>query len=598
MFTPVRQELGLAQPKRQSMKKIFPAVFLALATLSSQASAQSADTVYTNGKIYTVNETQPWVEAVAIKDGKFLAVGSAQEIAAVSSDTTKVIDLNGAFVMPGIGDAHMHPAMTMPRRAFCALPGSFFEPTNDDIVNALKECLKTYPKDRKWVIAGGATFAAMKPETLTRKFLDELIPDRPAFIEDETGGHQMWFNTLAMEAAGVDRNFVDKPPEAFFDRTEDGDLKGVANEGAVNPFIDVLPPIDTEVRKIAIMKLVDEALKKGITMFGDAYVFEHDLEPYEQLNKEARIKQHAVLYLKGNLGTAELTPVEQIKSWWNKHDLPGTKGVKLGMGGSIESISEALVDGYAPDSDSKAKDGPFPVDDAVEDRNSNPVIPAEKFAAYVAELDAAGFQVIVHAIGDGTVRATLDGYEKVIRTNGGNPLRHRIDHCSLVHPDDFQRFLDLDVTCTIWPPLNAPGNYNLGAIRPVLKDKTWARMYPNRSMRDAGVKLVNHTDGPAAPLWPWWGMEASATRKNPNRPELDPMGADQALTVAELVEIYTINTAYSLRLDSVTGSIEAGKFADFIVLNHNLFEVPVTEINKTKVNKTIIKGEVVYEANQ
>ena len=556
-----------------------------------------ADTVYTNGKIYTVNDAQPWAEAVAIKDGRIIAVGNAQDVAAVSGSATKTIDLNGHFAMPGIGDAHMHPAMTMPRRAFCALPGSFFEPSNDDIVNALKACLKTYPKDREWVIAGGATFAAMNPETLTREFLDKLVPDRPAYIEDETGGHQMWFNTLAMEAAGIDRSFVDSPPEAFFDRTEDGDIKGVANEGAVNPFIAVLPPIDTEIRKIAIMKLLDEALEKGITMYGDAYVFEHDLKPYEQLKGEGKIKQHAVLYLKGNLGTAELTPVEQIERWWNEHDLPGTKGVKLGMGGSIESVSEALVDGYLPESEDKAKDGPLPVDDAVADRNSTPVIPAEQFAKYMADLDAAGFQVIVHAIGDGTVRATLDGYEKVIRANGGNRLRHRIDHCSLVHPDDFQRFVDLDVSCTIWPPLNAPGNYNLGAIRPVLKDETWARMYPNRSMKDAGIHLFNHTDGPAAPVWPWWGMEASVTRKNPNRPDLEPMGADQALTVAELVEIFTINTAHALRLDEVTGSIETGKSADIIVLNHNLFEIPATEIHKTKIQRTIIQGEVVYQSN-
>lgn len=559
------------------------------------ATAQIADTTFTNGHIYTVNDAQVWAEAVAIKDGKFLVVGSNSDVAAVTGDGTNTIDLDGAFAMPGIGDAHMHPAMTMPRRAFCALPGSFFEPTNDDIVNTLKECLKTYPEDREWVMAGGATFQAMSPETLTREFLDELVPDRPAFIEDETGGHQIWFNTLAMEAAGVDRNFVDNPPEAFFDRTEDGDLKGVANEGAVNPFLAVLPPIDTEIRKIAIMKLIDEALTKGITMIGDAYVFEHDLEPYEQLNNEGRIKQHITLYLKGNLGTAELTPVEQIESWWNDHDLPGKKGVKLGMGGSIESVSEALIDGYVPDP--QAKDGPLPVDDNVPDRNSTPVIPAAEFAAYVAELDAAGFQVAVHAIGDGTVRATLDGYEKVITANGGNPLRHRIDHCSLVHPDDFQRFLDLDVTCTIWPPLNAPGNYNLGAIRPVLKDETWARMYPNRSMQDSGIRLVNHTDGPAAPVWPWWGMEAAATRKNPKRPELEPMGADQALTVEELVEIYTINTAYALHVDDVTGSIEPGKFADMIILNHNLFEIPTTDIHKTAVEATIIKGEVVYEAD-
>jgi predicted amidohydrolase YtcJ len=553
-----------------------------------------ADSVYINGQIYTVDETQPWAEAVAIKDGKFIAVGSNNDAAALTDGSTEIIDLGGAFAMPGIGDSHIHPAMVMPRRAFCSLPGSFLEPTEEDIVNALKECLKTYPEDRKWVMASGATFAAMSKETLSRKFLDELIPDRPAFIEDETGGHQIWFNTKAMEAAGVDRSFVDMPPEAFFDRTEDGDLSGVANEGAVNPFIDALEAVDTEVKKIAFAKLMDEALSKGITMFGDAYVFEDSLDAYEQLFKEGRIKQHAVLYLKGNLGTAELTPLEDLERWWKEHDLPGTKGVKLGMGGSLESISEALIEGYAPEAP-EAKDGPFPVDDSVPDRNSDPVISAEAFAKYVADLDAAGFQVKIHAIGDGTVRATLDGYEKVIRANGSNRLRHHIDHCSLVHPSDFQRFVDLDITCTIWPPLNAPGNYNMGAINPVLKHTTWRRMYANRAMFDAGIKLVNHSDAPAAPLWPWWGMEASITRQSPTSPDREAMGPEHALIVEELIKIYTINTAWSLRIDDVTGSIKKGKFADMIVLNHNLFEIPVTDIHKTKVQKTFIKGKVVYE---
>jgi len=569
---------------------------LTVCLCSGTAAAQTADTIYTNGRIYTVSEALPWAEAVAIKDGRFLAVGSDADVAQHRGETTEVVDLNGGFAMPGIGDVHIHPAMTMPRRAFCSLPGSFLNPTNDDIVQALKDCLEDYPADREWVIASGATFQAVDPETLTRAFLDELIPDRPAFIEDETGGHQIWFNTLAMEAAGVDKSFVDNPPEAFFDRTEDGDLKGVANEGAVNPFLAVLPPTDTELRKIAISRLLDEATSKGITMFGDAYVFEHDLDPYEQLNQEGRINQHAVLYLKGNLGTAELTPVEELERWWSEHDLPGTKGVKLGMGGSLESISEALVDGYVPDA--SAKDGINPVDDFTPDRNSGLVIPPEQFAAYMKELDKAGFQAIVHAIGDGTVRGTLDGFEGVIRANGGNTLRHRIDHCSLVSDEDYPRFVELDVPCTIWPPLNAPGDYNLGAIRPVLKAMTWARMYANHAMWEAGIRLANHSDGPAAPLWPWWGMEASITRGNPDRPELGKMGGEHALTVAEMVNAYTINAAWSLRMDDVAGSIEPGKWADLIVLNHNLFDVPVTDIHKTEVLQTVFKGEVVYEADK
>lgn len=564
-------------------------VFLAACSPAGNESAQQAenietkgltlvaDTVYTNGKIYTVNVAQPWAEAVAIKEGKFIAVGSNDDVVAVTGDGTEVVDLSGAFAMPGIGDSHIHPALVMPKRAFCGLPGTFYEPTEEQTVDALKECIANYPDDREWFVATGFTVPAMSSETLTRQFLDELIPDRPAFIEDETGGHTAWFNTAAMEAAGISKDFEDTA-ETFFGRTPDGDINGMAYEGALNPFYAVMPPFDTELRKIAYMNLLDEARAKGITAVGDAYVFEPDLQAYQELHQEGKIQQHIVLYLGGNLGTAELTPVDELIRWWNNYDLPGHKAVKIGMGGSIESISEALVDGFA-DPDNSAK----------------PIVAADVFADYIAELDAAGFQVKVHAIGDGTVRATLDGYEATIKANGNNRLRHHIDHCSLIHPDDFQRFVDLDVSCTIWPPLNAPVAYNTGNIKPVLKPETWARMYSNRDRQDAGIRQVNHTDAPAATLWPWWGMEASITRSTPGKTGVTPMSPEQGLTVEELIVAYTINVAWSLMVEEETGSIETGKYADMIVLNHNLFEIPVTDIHRTEVQKTIFKGEVVYQ---
>lgn len=594
------------------MKKFFGVIALSLLAVAagcdrngeqvqqpSTTSAVAADAVYTNGKFYTVNEAQPLVEAVAIKDGKFVAVGSADDIAAVTGKDTEVIDLNGAFVMPGIGDTHVHQALVMPKRAFCGLPGTFYEPTEEDTINALKECIANYPEDREWFIAAGWTAPALSDETLTREFLDQLIPDRPAYVEDETGGHQAWFNTKAMEAAGITKDYVDSS-EGYFGRTDDGDIVGVAYEGAVNPLLAALPPFDVELKKIAFSKLMDEALAKGVTAFGEAYVgmFDGDLQTWQELHREGKINQHVNLYLKGNLGSAELTPVDTLEEWWSSYDLPGMKGVKLGMDGSIESFTAPLVDGYAS-SDVDPVESALPGDqldrDEPDDKNAAPVIPPEAFAKYVAELDAAGFQIKTHAIGDGTVRMVLDAYETTIRANGNNRLRHHIDHCSLIHPDDLHRFVDLDVSCTVWPPLNAPLGYNVDGIKPVLKPETWARMYANRERVDAGIRLANHTDAPAATMWPWFGMEAMITRGFPGKPEKGTMGEEHAITVDEIIPIYTINAAWSLRIDDVTGSIETGKFADMIVLNHNLFEIPVTDIHKTEVQKTIFKGEVVYE---
>jgi predicted amidohydrolase YtcJ len=466
----------------------------------------------------------------------------------------------------------------MPKRAFCALPGTFYDPTEEQTLEALNECIANYPDDREWFIGTGWSLPVMSPETLTRQFLDELIPGRPAFIEDETGGHTAWFNTKAMEAAGLTRDFVDTP-EVFFSRTEDGDIQGVAYEGGLNPFLEAMPPFDTELRKIAFMKIFDEGTAKGITAFGDAYTFEPDLQAFQELKQEGKLNQHIALYFGGNLATAELTPVSTLLEWWDSYDLPGHKGVKIGMDGALESISAPVIDGFADPDNSAA-----------------PLIAPEPLAEYLAELDAAGFQVKIHAIGDGSVRATLDGYETVIKANGNNRLRHHMDHCSLIHPDDFARFVELDVSCSIWPPLNAPVNYNLGNIKPVLKPETWARMYANRDRIDAGLRLVNHSDAPGAVLWPWYGMEASVTRGVPGNPDVPKMSPEQAITVAEAIDSYTINVAWSMLIDDVTGSIETGKWADMIVLNHNLLEIPATEIGKTEVKRTIFKGEVVYSS--
>jgi predicted amidohydrolase YtcJ len=289
-------------------------IALSSAGCASQPTSDVADTVYTNGNIYTVNEAQPWAEAVAIKDGRFLAVGSNADVEAVTGDSTEVVDLGGAFAMPGIGDSHIHPALVMPKRAFCGLPGTFYEPTEEQTIAALKECIANYPEDREWFIAAGWSAPAMSDETLTREFLDKLIPDRPAYVEDETGGHQAWFNTKALEAAGITKDFEDSP-EGYFSRTPDGDIAGRAYEGAVNPLLAALPPFDVELKKIAYSKLMDEALSKGVTAFGEAYagVFDGDLQAWQELHQEGKIHQHVKIYLKGNIGTAELTPIETLE---------------------------------------------------------------------------------------------------------------------------------------------------------------------------------------------------------------------------------------------------------------------------------------------
>lgn len=535
-----------------------------------------ADTVYTNGRIYTVNEAQPWAEAVAIKDGKFLVVGSNAEVEAVTGEDTEVVDLGGAFAMPGLVDIHGFHGMSTDNRVYCELKGTFWEPTEEQILADLRACAEEYPAEPEWFIAEGFTPGPMSKEALSLATLDEIVPDKPAYVQDESG-HNAWVNSRALAAAGVTAETPD-PPAGYFERNESGALTGRVFESAQNFFTELLPVQDLATQKLGNTKFLRQASEKGVTAIGNAYNFERHLAAWEQMKAGDELELHVVLYQDGNFGTSALTPVADLLARYDDYDLPGPPGVKIGLDGAVESGTSPMVDGY-PDASIRAE---LVVEPAI-------------LSSYVAELDQHGFQVKIHAIGDLAVRSAIDALEPVIRASGGNPNRHHIDHNSHVKPVDMDRMADLGIPATIWAVLNAPVAYNMDIVRPMLSDAQWARAYPNRELLDAGVHLANHTDAPQANMWPWFGMEASVTRGYPGKPDVPPMGPDQALTLEETIRIHTLNGAWTLRLDHVTGSIEVGKSADMIVLNHDLFEIPSSDIHQTTVRRTVFKGKVVYQ---
>ena len=458
-----------------------------------------ADAVYTNGRIYTVDESQPWVEAVGIKDGKFIFVGSASDAAAVTGDATNVVDLGGAFAMPGLIDVHGFHGMSTENRVYCELKGTFWEPTEEQILADLRACAEEYPSEPEWFIAEGFTPGPMSKEALSLATLDAIVPDKPAYVQDESG-HNAWVNSRALEAAGVTAETPD-PPAGYFERDASGALTGRVFESAQNPFTELLPVQDLATQKLGNTKFLRQASEKGVTAIGNAYNFERHLAAWQALKIEGELDLHVSLFQNGNFGTGELTPVAEILARYEDFDLPGHPGVKIGIDGAVESGTSPMVDGY-----------PDPSVDAVL------VIEPETLSAYVAELDKHGFQVKIHAIGDLAVRSAIDALEPVIRAAGGNVNRHHIDHNTHVKPVDMERLADLGIPATIWAVLNAPVAYNMDIVRPMLSEAQWARAYPNREMLDAGVHLANHTDAPQANMWPWFGMEASVTRGYPGVP--------------------------------------------------------------------------------
>ncbi len=549
---------------------------LLFAGCQSLQQEDAADTVYANGRIYTVSEAQPWVEAVAIKDGKFLVVGSNADVEAVTGDGTEVIDLGGAFAMPGLVDIHGFHSPAAENRVYCELKGTFWDPTEEQILADLRACVEEYPAGLEWFVAEGFAAAPMSKEALSLATLDKIIPDKPAYIPDESG-HNAWVNSRAFDLAGVTAKTPD-PDAGYFERDATGALTGRVFETAMIPFIDLLPVQDLATQKLGVTKFLRQATEQGVTAIGNGWSLERHLQGWHELKAGGELELHVVLFQDGNFTPPNLTPVADLVAHYDDYDLPGPPSVKIAIDGAVESGTSPMVDGYADPSIEAAL-----------------IIEPETLSPYLAELDKHGFQVKIHAIGDQAVRSAVDALEPVIRASGGNPNRHHIDHNSHIKPADMDRMAELGIPASIWGVLNAPVSYNLDLVRPMLGDAQWARIYPNREMLDAGVHLANHTDAPQANMWPWFGMEASVTRGYPGKPDVSPMGPDQALTLEETIRIHTLNGAWTLRLDDASGSIEVGKSADMIVLNHNLFEIQPSDIHETVVLRTVFKGKVVYQ---
>jgi predicted amidohydrolase YtcJ len=321
------------------------AMICAIAAGCAGDDGQVADIVYRNGKIYTVNEAQPWAEAVAIKDGRFLLVGSNADVKTVTGNGTEVIDLAGAFAMPGLVDIHGFHGMSAENRVYCELKGTFWEPTEEQILADLRACAEAYPAELEWFIAEGFTPGPMSKKALSLATLDRIVPDKPAYVADESG-HNAWVNSRALEVAGVTAGTPD-PPAGYFERDESGALTGRVFESAMNVFSDLLPAQDLATMKLGTSKFLRQATEKGVTTIGNAYNFERHLPVWQALKAGDELELHVVLFQDGNFGTGDLTQVADLLARYDDYDLPGPPGVKIGFDGAVESGTSPMVDGYA-----------------------------------------------------------------------------------------------------------------------------------------------------------------------------------------------------------------------------------------------------------
>jgi len=546
------------------------------------ASGLPASLIVRNAVVYTVDPSEPWAQAVVIRDHRILAVGSNETAMQWAGEETRIIDAGGRLVLPAFGDAHIHPVMGGLGLAQCSMhEGKSIE----EYLQIVRDCIAS-SSGNGVLYGGGWRPGLFPPDGVPTKYaLDEIAPDR-ALVFRSIGGHSLWVNSKALEMAGITRATPD-PPNGRIDRDPaTGEPNGGLQEAARDLVMDHVPAPSVADMAAAILRSVNHMNELGVTYWLDAGIgVERDgssrmLEAYAAVQDSGSLRMHVALSLKwDNERGADQLPV--LVATAERAEALGFSAhtVKMYLDGVIAQRTAAMLEPYS---------------DSAEERGEMQ-IPTDVLSAAVVELDRRGFQVYVHAIGDRATRTALDAFEVALAQNGERDNRHMITHLNVINPQDQPRFGQLGVTANLQPLWAELDPYmQMTAVR--IGPQRMQQIYPAASLLKAGSRLAYGADWPVDSANPFDGIEVAMTRLSPAATDGEALLANEGVTLEQALRAYTQNVAIVARLEQVTGSLTPGKSADLIVVDQNIFTVPVHEISNTKVVLTLFQGAVVHEA--
>ncbi|MGI9233723.1 MAG: amidohydrolase [Woeseiaceae bacterium] len=546
---------------------------------------QPADTILTNGRIYTVDSVQPWAETVAISDGRYVYVGDAAGSAIHVGDSTEVVDLQGKMVMPGINETHAHSWQGGRKELYeCNFS---FTATPEEIAIIVAGCVASNTES-DWITGGQWTsdFFTNNDIGSPREWLDAISGDKAMFFQDDAT-HNAWVNSKALEIAGIGRETPD-PPGGTYLRDENGVPNGIILETATTVIERFIPAWTHEQNVASIARAVELANFFGLTGIHEARTPPNISRAYQQLDREGRLTAHAITDLQTPRGqrneTFDVTPLIEISKQYSSEHVH-TRFAKMFLDGvPTASHTAVMLEPY------------LITEESPQATRGQLLVPQDVLTDDLIKLDAAGFTVKMHAAGDGAVRVALDAIDEVRKTNGRSGLRHEIAHAGYIHPDDVPRFADLNVTADLSPYLWYPRpiiDSIIGAVGERAK-----YYWPIKDLLASGANVAIGSDWPsvAESMDPWPAIEAMVTRRNPLSDGEEALWPEQAITLEQALEIFTLKGALAYRLEDKTGSIEIGKSADLIVLNQNLFDVPIETVSETAVLMTFFEGNLVYSA--
>lgn len=520
-------------------------------------------------------------ESVLLRGGKIAAFGTEADQAAAQH----VLDADGAMVGPAFQDAHLHPHGAGVEMLRCNLSeGTGYQ----DYAHRIRGYLKSNP-DVDWVLGGGWSMDHFENGNPTAEALDQLVPDRPAFLVNRDH-HGAWANSHALRRAGIDADTAD-PRHGRIERHPDGRPSGALHEGAMDLFKG-LAPEPGEAELDAGFELAQaQMFAWGVTRWQDAIVGDSGIgsdayESYLRLADNGKLKASVV----GALWWDRERGLDQVDFLRARRDGAARErfragSIKIMLDGVAENFTASMLEPYL---------------DACGHASSNcgkVFVATEELQEAAQRLDALGFQLHFHALGDAAVRQALDVLAHVRAVNGARDSRHHLAHLQVVHPADISRFAGLGAVANM-QPLWASHEEQMDVLTiPFLGERRAAWQYPFGSLQRAGARLAGGSDWPVSSGDPLQMIHTAVNRSGFERgPEAEPLIAEQGLSLLDAWLAHTSGTAFINHDEARSGTLEIGKDADLVVLDRDPFSAPLHRIGEASVQYTFARGELVFSA--
>ena len=567
---------GLARALRRAA---WSAIVLGCATaaLGAAGVAPAADLILRHGEIRT---SGGWAQAVAIDRGVIVQVGADAEVAKYQGAATQVVDLQGATVVPGLHDMHVHPMGSGLLHQQCTFPqGS----APQKILDAVSACVKHHASG-EWIQGGQWDAASFGALAVHRALLDRVAPDNPVALID-ISVHAVWVNSLALKRAGITAA-TPNPPGGIIERDANGEPTGVLRESARALILSVVPPPTAEQNAAALSWALTEMLSHGITSFTDAGIDETGLAAYATLADRGVLKQRVrgcIAWRPGGFSLQSATPdaIEHRSLYARERFKPDC--IKIVLDGvPTEGHTAAMVEPYADAAST---------DDAR--ARGLLMVPPEVLKKAVIDFDRQGLTVKFHAAGDAAVREGLDAIEAARKANGFSGLLHDVGHNSFVQESDIGRARAIGATFEMSPYIWYP-NPIIPDIKKAVGARRMLRWIPVKEAIDSGALVVPGSDWAVVPsVDPWLAIETLVTRQVPGGGG-EVLGERERISLEQAFDLFTVNAARQMGNANRTGRIEKGMLADLLVLDRNPFRIAVTDIHNVKVRQVVINGEIVY----